>query len=359
MIVDGSAVTRFVDRLVETDRVGGAGIAIAVRGEPVFQYVAGEVRPGVAATEATLWPLASISKLYTAAAVMTLVEAGDLALWTRASAVVPDFTGDGREQITLRQLLTHTSGVPMEPADLEALFQENADLDGLVRHAWTDPLRFAPGTGQHYSDTGMALAGLMAARVAGVDFPELIRTRVLEPAGLRETFVPPAIEQLDRLAYVRGAMAEGTAWGQYTTPYGARTAHPSYGVVATLPDLLRFLLLFDPQSGWHLHAAATRAAMTTDQTNGFEPGETYPQPPGLVPPWGLGFMLKHAGSESGIASPESYGHQGATGCVAWCDPRWKVSVAFVSNRHLRADVDEWRMRVESAVNVALAAVTAG
>ena len=89
MARDFSPVTRFMERLVETGRVAGAGMAIAVEGEPVFQQLAGEARPGQAATAETLWPLASISKLYTAAAVMSLIEAGELGSRPRRARSFP------------------------------------------------------------------------------------------------------------------------------------------------------------------------------------------------------------------------------------------------------------------------------
>lgn len=352
-----TAVEQFVEGLVASDRAAAAGLAIAIDGQPVFQYLTGEARPGVPATPATLWPVASISKLYTASAVMSLVEDGALALRTRVCDVFPDFQGDGRDKITLRQLLTHTSGVPYEPADLSELSAAGASLEELVAHAWTDPLLFEPGTGQTYSDTGLALAGLMAAKVTGLSFPDLIRTRVLEPAGLSETFMPPPLELLDTVATVRGSLGEGTPWAHYNTPYGLGTAHPSWGTVASLPDLLRFILHFDPSSPRRLHSEAALAAMTRDQTGGLLLGETAPLPDRVIPPWGAGFMLRGRFDTPGIASPESYGHMGATGCVAWVDPRWRVSLAFVSNSHIRRGYDEVLSRLESAINVALSAAT--
>jgi CubicO group peptidase (beta-lactamase class C family) len=353
MASDFSAVSRFIDRLVDAGRVAGAGIAIAVDGQPVFQEFAGEVSPGVPATEETLWPLASISKLYTASAIMSLIEEGRLALSTKATAILPEFRDGGREEITLRHLLTHTSGISFAPGNIAELLQAGASMEELVRHGFTEPLLFSPGTGQSYSDTGYGIAGLMAARVAGVSFPELIRTRVLEPAGLPQTFMTLPAELHARVARVRAATREGTDWAIYSSLYGSQIGHPAYGVTATVADVLRFLLLFDPKGTQTIHSAAGWRAMTTDQTGGYRSeAAAYP-----ISKWCAGFMLQAEIHAGGIASPGSYGHQGGTGCVGWIDPAYGVTVAFVSNSHGLRGRDEWLERVEEAANVALAAAT--
>ncbi len=346
MARDFSAVEGFVDRIVEEGQVDAAGIAIAIDGAPVFQYLRGEAAPGTPASEQTLWPLASITKSFTASAVMSLIEDGRLGMWSKVSAVFPEFTGDGREEITLRHLLTHTSGLPMGPANSDELERAGASAEEHIAHAYTDPLLFPPGTGQSYSDTGYGLAGLMAAKVAGVSFPELIRTRVFEPAGLTETFLDLPQELMPRVAHVAGA--DGTA-----IDWGAQIAHPSYGVAATVSDVLRFLRHFDPTSDLRLHSKAGTRIMTTDQTAIFRgSADGFP-----IAKWGAGFQLQTGWGDTGLGALDSFGHMGGTGCAAWVSPADAVSVAFVSNRYWSGDPAS-RERREQAVNVAIASATA-
>ncbi|TXG87488.1 MAG: class A beta-lactamase-related serine hydrolase [Thermomicrobiales bacterium] len=346
MTHDFSKVEEFIDRIVDEQQVNGAGIAIAVKGEPVFERFAGEAAPGTPATGETLWPLASISKSFTASAVMSLIEEGRLGMWSRPNAIFPEFQGDGREEITLRHLLTHTSGLPMGPANIAELEEAGASAEELIAHAYTDPLLFPPGTGQSYSDTGYGLAGLMAARVAGVSFPELIRTRVLEPAGLTGAglCIPDAL--MPRVAQVAGPDGEAIDWG-------ARTGHPSYGVAATLSSVLRFLLHFDPNTELRLHSRAGVRAMSTDQTAVFR-SDAVDFPIGK---WGAGFQLQTGWGDTGLGAIDSFGHMGGTGCVGWISPADAVSVAFVSNRYWSGDPAS-RERREAAVNLAIAAATA-
>lgn len=357
MARDFSSVQQFINHIIDQNRVTAAGMAIAVEGKPVFSYLAGEARPGVPATENTLWPLASISKLYTTSAVMSVIEAGLLTLGTKVCELLPAFTGDGRETITLRHLLTHTAGLPYKPANLAELFQANADWVQQLAHGYTDPLLFPPGMGQSYSDTGIGLAALMAVTVTGMSFPELIRTRVLEPGGLAQTFMPPPESELDRIAHVAHVLGEGTDWAHYNSPYGVRTAHPAYGTVATLADALRFILLFDPDGPARIHSAAALAAMTSDQISGWSIIHPTAPPEAPIAKWGIGWILKDRSADTGIASPESFGHMGASGCIVWHDPRHRVSFAFVSNSHLLGGWDDWADRIEAATNVALAAAT--
>jgi CubicO group peptidase (beta-lactamase class C family) len=346
MVRNFSPVERFIDRIVEQGEVNAAGIAIAVDGEPVFEHLRGEAAPGTPATGETLWPLASIAKSYTASAVMSLIEEGRLGMLSRPSAVFPEFTGDGREEITLRHLLTHTSGLPMGPSNSDELDAAGASAEARIAHAYTDPLLFSPGSGQAYSDTGYGLAGLMAATVAGIPFPELIRTRVFGPAGLAGTFIDLPAELLPRVADVAGADGDAIDWG-------AQTAHPAYGVAATVSDLLRFLLHFDRSSELRLHSKAGLRTMSTDQTAVFR-GDA-PEFP--ISKWGAGFQLQTGWGDTGLGASDSFGHMGGTGCGGWVSPADAVSVAFVSNRYWSGD-PESRQRREAAINLAIASVTA-
>ena len=342
-----------VERFVSAESVPGAGLAVAHGGQ-VAARVVGTMVPGRPAGPNTLWPLASITKLYTAATVMALVERGELALTTHVRRLLPAFTGDGRERITVRHLLTHTSGLIYEPAEMEQLLLARATLDDVAAVAYREPLRHPPGTCHEYSDLGYALLGRVAAVATGQAFPDLVRDLVLVPAGLSETFFPPPVAERTRTAKVVGAMAEGTEGAMYNSSYALDLAHPAFGAVATVEDLLRFGLAFVRGGRRFLSEAALRL-MTTDQTYLRGQAGSGPQA-GTVTPWGLGFELKSSEGFPGLASSESFGHGGASGCLLWIDPTCDAVIAFVSNRHYNLDQDRWIARVERVVNVVLAAL---
>src|SRR4051794_34492837 len=193
-----------LNRFVETEGVPGTALAVAVDDEIVFEHYAGLAAPGRAADPQTLWDLASIGKGYTAATIIALVERGELTFSRPVAAWLPACHGDGREQITLRHLLTHTSGLDGEAPEVLRLSDANAPLEAIVTAALNAPLCFQPGTDRRYSNIGSAVAAHVAALATGTPFPELLRTLVLDPAGLQNTFRPVPPAEAGRLAHVDG-----------------------------------------------------------------------------------------------------------------------------------------------------------
>ena len=352
-----SVISEFIDRLVSVGRTNGAGLAIAVDGQPRFEHHAGLARADLSGGPEVLWPVASISKLYTAAAIMRLIERGRLTLGMRVSTVLPEFTGVGRDEISLRQLLTHTSGIPYEsPRHVERLAAKTS-LEELTDEVYELELCFKPGTNQSYSDLGYALAGRMAATVAGTPFQEIVRSEILEPAGLSNTFFPSPESELVRTATVQGSPGIDPDTAMYSSAYALGLAHPAFGVVATLSDLLRFGLLFEPSSRTRIHSRIAVQAMTTDQTGGDFAAEDMVVPTGVIHAWGIGFMIKGRSGYPELVSSESYGHGGGSGCCLWIEPRHGVAIAFVSNRHYNSDPIDFMTRLDQAINVTMACLT--
>lgn len=352
------AIRDRMERFVAACELDGIALAVALGGRIVAEVYVGMAAPNRPADDTTLWPLASISKVYTAAAVMALVERGDLTLSLPVRALLPAFDGDGRENVRLGHLLTHTSGLIYESPRMEELLRERTPLAVIVDEAYTHPLLFAPGTKQSYSDYGYALAGRMAETAMGTSFPELIRTLVLEPARLCDTFLPPGEGEYGRLAYVSGVLAEGTDGAMYNSPYALSLAHPAFGVVASARDLLRFGLLFAPHGERRILSDATVAAMTTPRTPSAILDSLDRFSPHGQAPWGLGFSVGgYPGTGEDLVSPAAFGHDGASGCELVVDPAYDLAIALVSNRHILSGSDRWHYRLGSIVNGVLAALT--
>lgn len=345
---------------VENGEINGAALAVAVGSEQVAERYFGEASGGRPAGEETLWPLASISKLYTAAMIMALVERGELGLAMPVHTVLPEFTGGGKEQVTLRHLLTHTSGMIYESPVMEQRLQDQTPYEELIDEAYLYPLMFEPGTRLSYSDYGLAIAGRVAERVTGVDFNDLVTELVAKPAGLEHTYMRPPQDVRDRLAHVVGPLAYGTEGSMYNSDYALQLAHPAFGTVTSAGDLLRFGMLFATESPSRIHSRATVRTMTTDQTGGNVPGGI----PGFTTlnrptPWGIAFMLANPGSAAPeLLSAGSYGHGGASGCTLWIDPLENVSIAYVSNKHAGTGRLPFTRRWHAVVNGVLAGLTA-
>lgn len=345
---------------IHSGEINAAGLAIGVRGAQVAQWYGGDAAPGLPASPNTLWPLASISKLYTAAA-MALIERGVLTLAIPVHTVLPAFSNDGRAAITLRHLLTHTSGLVYESPEMETRLRDHTPLDAIIDEATAYPLKFAPGTRLSYSDYGYAVVGRLAATAAGMPFPDLVRSLVLDPAGLADTFLPLPTDQRYRLARVVGEIGHGTDSAMYGSPYALGLAHPAFGVSASARDLLRFGLLFAPGGlcGPFSHAAVR--TMTTDQTGSGLAGDIEGSPVAAPQPWGIGFMIRGphdmAGDFPDLLPPGGFGHLGASGCALLVDPTEGIVIALVTTHHLRTGFPRWRYRINSTVNRVLAALT--
>jgi CubicO group peptidase (beta-lactamase class C family) len=339
--------------------VPGAGLVVAERGEIVGEHYTGMARPDRPAAADTLWPLASISKLYAAAACMAVIEEGRIALGTRVATIFPEFTQGGRDKITLRHLLTHTSGLPYESEQMADRLAAHLSLEALLRESYEGDLLFAPGTNQAYSDYGIGLAGLMCATVMGMSFPDLVRSRVIDPGHLLDTFMPPPEGEYHRIAHIEGPLAEGTDGAMYNSAHARNLAHPAFGTIASARDLLRFGLFFDPNREFTLFSRVATRVMITDQTGyDFPDAVTEPMSP-AVRAWGIGFMLKGRMGFPELVSPATFGHPGATGCMVLVDPTYDVAFAFVSNLHLNTGYDAWTDRLMMITNVVMASMTRG
>jgi CubicO group peptidase (beta-lactamase class C family) len=352
-------VRDLLDHFVDREAVDGAAVAVATAGETVFEHRCGCATVVHPVTADTLWSVGSITKLYTAATIMVLIDQGVVTPAMPVHTILPPFTGGGRERVTLRHLLTHTAGLAYQSPVMEQRLLALTPLDGLIDEAYTLPLEFSPGTARRYSDLGYALLGRLATAATGTPFPELVRRLVLEPGELTETFLPPPHDLAPRIAAVTGAPGAGSPGDMYTSPYGRALAHPAFGAVATVRDLLRFGLLFVPGRDSPFLSDAARQTMVCDQVGAGSHSEPDSPLPGALPPWGLGFMVKGAAGFPALASPGSFGHSGATGCLLWIDPGYDLVLAFVSNRHAQADAAGagHQYRAERIYNVALACLT--
>jgi CubicO group peptidase (beta-lactamase class C family) len=356
-----SRIASVVDKHVRAGDCKGAGIAVMQRGKMVAEHYAGEAAPGLPSGPNVIWPLASISKVYAATVVTRLIEDGLLTLNTPVRELIPEFSGGGREEVHVRHLLTHTAGMIYESPEMENRLKAHAPMSALIQEAIKAPLLFKPGTSLSYADNHYLLAGHLAEIVTGKTFSELVRTLVLEPARLRETFIPLRREDENRAARVAGVMAEDSDGAMYNSRYSRELSHPAFGVFSTVTDLARFGLLFAPGGPRILSAAGIRL-MTTNQT-GCVPG----QPPLLRGfsadarmPWAVGFALQTEQVPAvycDLASFRTFAHGGATGCVLVIDPECDLVVGLVSNAHASLGRDRWYMRLQSILNCVFAEFT--
>lgn len=353
------ALVRCVERFIAHNEFTGAAVLALKHGQIVCEYYAGQAAPGIPASADTLWPLASISKVYSAATIMRMVERGELTLNTRATSLFPAFCGGERDLIRIRHLLTHTGGLMYESPEMAARLRNQTTLADMLDEAIESPLLATPGTTISYSDYHWLILAHIAEGLLGMSFAEAMRTLLLDPMGLHQTYFP--VGTAGPVAYVRGALAEGTSGDMYNSAYGHTLAHPAFGVVASARDVARFAMHFMP-GGPRVLSDATVWAMTHDQTAGV--GGTYPIIDGIgATPrhtWGIGWALQTASTPalfSELVSFDTFGHHGASGCQVIADPAQDLVVVTLTNTHLNTGMDRWYDRLQAIAACTIAGVT--
>ena len=277
-------------------------------------------------TGETIFDAASLTKVIaTTPAVMKLVEAGKIDVEAPLSRYLPGFKGHGKEAITVRQLLTHTSG-------LRAGLSPDGNWkgkDGALQKACAEPLPDRPGTAYRYSDINFILLGLLVERVTGEPLDEFCEREIYEPLGMNDTgFRDLAGGHVERIAPTTmnadGTALRGIVHDPTARRMGGVAGHA--GLFLTAGDLGRFARMMSGDGvldGVRVFEEETVKAMTSAQS-----------PDGL-PKRGFGWDIDspYAGPRGSIFPVGSYGHTGWTGTRIWIDPHSKTSVIFLSNRN--------------------------
>ncbi|MFE7260474.1 serine hydrolase domain-containing protein [Streptomyces sp. NPDC057592] len=186
----------------------------------------------------------SVTKVFTAAVVLQLAEEGRLGLDRPVRRYLPDLIPAAYKDVTVRQLLNHTSGIPSvgSGGDLDDWYAHRFDLhdpERTVRQATSLEPDFVPGTQQHYANIGYTVAGLLIERVTGDRYASQVSRRVLEPLHLKDTYFPgtdPAIHG----PHNHGYQLFGTGELRDVTVWGATDAWAAGDLISTTADLERF-----------------------------------------------------------------------------------------------------------------------
>jgi CubicO group peptidase (beta-lactamase class C family) len=314
-------------------------------GVRTFGTVTHEGRPAPA-TDETLYVIFSCTKAITSSAVWLLLEEGKLSLGDRVADVIPEFASEGKQAITVEQLLTHTAGIPRAPYR-----QRDWDWSRLPEAFARWRLNWEPGSRYEYHHTtGMwVLAALVQART-GMDFREFVRTRIAEPLGLPDLRIglPRALQgRLADLVYVgrERTPEEFAAVGMPVPPPTEVTEEaiggfndarvreigvPGGGGTATAADLaLYYQALVAGGAGvWQPETIAEVRRIRNPDF--LEPLFGRPANRGLGVVVAGGPEKVFLGFGKGC-SAEAFGHLGVGGQIGWCDPATGLSFGFCTN----------------------------
>ncbi len=308
--------TKLLQSSVQSGELRAASLDVC-HGEVSYRKAFGEASLG------KVFLIASITKPLTAAGVMLLTDRGEVRLSDPVRKFIPEFTEGDRKLITVRHLLTHTSGLPDQLPENIELRKRQAPLEEFVERAIRTPLLFVPGHQVRYQSMGFLLAAEIVQRITQQPFRKYLREELFLPLGMRCSELglghlrikETAQCQVEEAPSLYGGGNDTQSWNwnsRYWRDFGA----PWGGVHSNGADLARFLRYFLHPDGSVLKIGTAREMIANQNL-------------GLGTPWGLGFMVQ-AGSLGKFCSPDTFGHSGSTGTLCWADPRRDASMVLLT-----------------------------
>jgi uncharacterized protein YbbC (DUF1343 family)/CubicO group peptidase (beta-lactamase class C family) len=277
-------------------------------------------------TEDTIFDAASLTKaVATTAAVMLLIERGQVSLDAPVCAYIPEFTAEGKEAITVKQLLTHTSGLRPDLSPQPAW----SGYDTAIQLACAEKLQARPGEAFVYSDINFLVLGEVVRRVSRQGLDQFVAKEVYQPLNMADTGFRPPASQRARIApterHAEAGLLRGIVHDPTARRMGGVAGHA--GLFTTAADLARFarmMLRSGELDGVRIFKPETVKLMTSVQT-----------PDNLAGRRGLGWDIDsgYSGQRGTIFPLGGYGHTGWTGTSLWIDPFSQTFLIFLSNRN--------------------------
>jgi CubicO group peptidase (beta-lactamase class C family) len=275
----------------------------------------------------TIFDLASMSKLFTTIAAIQQIERGRISLNATVASYLPEFAQNGKAAITIRQLLTHTSG--LRPDLPFYNYQDRAAQEAAL---YADRPQATPGTAYIYSDLNLITTQFVLEKVTGRPLDALVRDGITGPLRMSDTGYNPAASEKPRIAATEyehlpyAALNRGLVWGQVhdENSYALGGVAGHAGVFSTARDIATLAqTILD--GGRYGHARILRdesvRLLFTDFNTAF-PANSH----------GLGFELNQRWYMSGMSSPITIGHTGYTGTSVVIDPLSRSFVILLTNR---------------------------
>jgi CubicO group peptidase (beta-lactamase class C family) len=325
----------------------GAFAVIGTGDRVLVERAAGHLdrAPSPVPDDSTLWDLASLSKVVAlTTAMMQLWERGLVDLDAPVQRYLPAFQGPRKQQVTVRHLLTHSSGLP----GWRPLYLEGSTPDSILRLVYATPLDTMPGAVMVYSDLGAILLGQIVERVTGQPFDAYVTEHVFQPLGMRDTRFRPPPELWDRVAPTeldtawRKRQVRGEVHDENAFALGGVSSHAGlFGSGRDLARFARMLLRGGELDGERIVAPGTIALFTALQDS-------------TLSNRALGWEKPNGRNSAGHRlSARAFGHTGFTGTSMWVDPERDLFIVLLTNRvnptRARTGIGQVRVDLADAV----------
>jgi len=317
------SVKAVLDRALRDSAFPGGIAVVGTRSRIIAQVAVGRLdwAASPAVNEHTMWDFASLTKVVgTTSAMIQLVGAGKVSLDAPLQRYLPEWQGPNKEKVTIRHLLTHTSGLPA----FKAYDQITHDPDSLAKLMFATPLDTTPGARMVYSDIGAYMFGRVIEQVSGQSLDQYLHDHVFEPAGMHETMFRPPMALYPRIAPTeydsvqRRRLVRGMVHDERAYYLGGVSAHA--GLFSSAYDLARFAQMYlngGAIDGKQILPKAQIAIFTKLQNDDRA----------------LGWQKPNGTNSAGhLMSPEAFGHTGFTGTSVWMDPTNDIFILLLTNR---------------------------
>ncbi|HEY3113699.1 MAG TPA: serine hydrolase [Gemmatimonadaceae bacterium] len=319
-----SAIERVIERGIKAGGYPGAAVVVGRKGAAVFEKGFGKLSWSESSTavdaQRTIYDVASLTKVVgTTTAIMILFDEKKIGLDDPVVNYIPTFGGGDKDKVTIRQLLTHTSGLPAG-RDIWRIAQTPLEARALVL---STPLEGRPGAQYIYSDLGADVLGLIVEVVAGEPLDKFLSRRVFEPLGMNETMFRPADSLRSRIAPTevtppRGYPLRGEVHDENAYALGGVAGHA--GLFSTAADLSVFAQMM--LNGGEYNGVQIISKPTVELFTSRAFGHR-----------ALGWDTAEGDYGSGrFLGPTAYGHTGFTGTSMWIDPEREMFVILLTNR---------------------------
>src|SRR3954466_14793127 len=319
-----AAIERVVERRIRAGGYPGASVVVGRKGAAVFEQGFGKLSWSSSSTpsdpQRTIYDIAALSKVVgTTTAIMILYDEKKIGLDDPVVNYIPTFGGGDKDRVTIRMLLTHTSGLPAG-RDIWRIVRTPLEARAQVL---STPLEGRPGMQYIYSDLGADVLGLLVEVVAGEPLDKFLNRRVFEPLGMNETMYRPADSLRYRIAPTevtppRGYPLRGEVHDENAYALGGVAGHA--GLFSTAADLAVFAQVM--LNGGEYNGMQIVSKPTVDLFISRAFGHR-----------ALGWDTADGDYGSGrYLGPTAYGHTGFTGTSMWIDPERQMFVILLTNR---------------------------
>lgn len=343
------SIDRAVYESITAGATPGAVVLIGHRGRTIFKRAYGlrEVLPTAKPMEvSTVFDIASLTKVMALApSILILKEQGKIRLDDMVAKYIPEFGAEGKESVTIRQLLTHTSCFPPE----DSLDEYEYGRRHALEHIFSLPLECEPGSTFIYSGLGYIVLGELVERVSGMDLKEFSSRYIFSPLGMKDTTFNPGWELRERAApteFRGGRWLKGLVEDPRAELLGGIAGHA--GLFSTADDIAIFCQMI-------LRGGTYNGKRVLSEESVMEMAKPYsPMDKSAYRGLGWDMLSQYSSPRGNYFPPGSFGHTGFSGTSIWIDPFSDTFIVILTNRvhpKATASINPLRRRIANIVAI--------